>query len=209
MKPLVEAASVAPEFGRGAVEPHPPLRDQDDAIGQRLDLLQDVGREQDRLALAEPPNRLADLANLVGVEAAGRLVEDQHVGFVEQHLRHAHPLPVALGQLANRLTDHASQFALLDDRLDPRLLAVSRQATGVGEELEQAAGRHVGIERPILRQVAEPLGTGEPVGRHVVAGNPGRAGRGGEVARQDLHRGALPGAVGAQEGDDLAAGNAE
>ena len=81
---------------------------------------------------------LAHVANLVGIQAGGRLVEDQHVGLVQQHLGHADALAIALGELADRLADHAPQGAQLDDGVDPLPLALRRQAAGVGEELQAA-----------------------------------------------------------------------
>ena len=77
-------------------------------------------------------------------------------------------------------------------------------AAGVAEESQQAARRHVGVERAVFRQVAQPLGALQAVGRHVVPGDPGRALRRGQVAGQQLHGGALAGPVGAQEGRHFA-----
>ena len=68
------------------------------------------------LFFAQPADRLADLANLVRIEPGRRLVEDQHVGLVQQHLGHADALPIALDQLADRLADHRAQGALIDRR---------------------------------------------------------------------------------------------
>ena len=63
---------------------------------------------ESRIVLVSPSSRivLADFANLVRIEAGGRLVEDQHVGLVQQHLGHADALAEALRQLADRLADH-------------------------------------------------------------------------------------------------------
>jgi hypothetical protein len=138
-----------------------------------------------------------------------RLVEDQDVRFVQEHLGHADPLPIPLRELADRLADHASQFALVDDGLDPLRPTRPLEPPRVGEELEQAAGGHVGVERAVFGEIPQPGGPGEPVGRHVEAGDAGRAGGGGEIPREHLHRRALPGAVGTEKGDDLAAGHAE
>ena len=67
--------------------------------------------KQDRFVLAELADRLADLVDLVRVQAGGGLVEDQHVGLVQEHLGHAHPLAIAARELADRLADHAAQRA--------------------------------------------------------------------------------------------------
>ena len=112
---------------RRAVEHQPAFVDEDHAVAHRLDFLQDVGREQDRLGLADAADRLADLADLVRVEAGGRLVHDQHVRLVQQHLGHADALAEALRELADRLADHAAELAQVDDRVHPLvdLLAAS------------------------------------------------------------------------------------
>ena len=96
--------------------------------------------KQDGLALAQLADRLADLVDLVGVQPGGRLVEDQHVGLVQEHLGHAHPLAIAARQLADGLADDASQGAEFDDRVDPLALVRGRHAAGVGEEIPAGSG---------------------------------------------------------------------
>jgi len=209
VEPIVEAATVLPEFGRSAVEPHSSFGDEDHSIGERLHFLEDVRREQDRLLLAEPADRLPHLADLVGVEPAGGLVQNQNVGLVQQHLGHPDPLAIPFRELADRLADHATKLALLHNRLDPLPLAVFGKTAGIGKKLEQAAGRHVGIQRAVLRQITEPLGSGDPVTGHVMASDERPTLGRGEVAGQDLHRGALAGTVGAQERHNLAPRNPE
>jgi hypothetical protein len=57
-----------------------PFGDHDDAVAEALDLLHDVGREDDALAAAcgraQPAQALAQSARGEHVEAVGRLVED-------------------------------------------------------------------------------------------------------------------------------------
>ena len=54
-----------------------PLRDDERARAARLDLAQDVRREEHRVLLAELAEELAHVADLVRVEARGGLVEDE------------------------------------------------------------------------------------------------------------------------------------
>ncbi len=89
----------AQRVGRAVGDQLAAADDQDAAAG-RLDLRQDVGREDDRLLAADLLDERPDLDDLVGVEAAGRLVEDQDVGIVQHRLRQADALPEPLGQLA-------------------------------------------------------------------------------------------------------------
>ena len=80
--------------------PRPSLVDDDDALAGLTDLGKDVRAQDDRVVAAELLDQPARLDDLLRVEAGGRLVEDQHLGVVEQRLREADPLPVALRELA-------------------------------------------------------------------------------------------------------------
>ena len=59
--------------------------------------------ENDRVVLAERADEVADFDDLIGVEADGRLVENQNVRVAEQGLRDAYPLAIALGELVDEL----------------------------------------------------------------------------------------------------------
>ena len=74
------------------------LVQDDDVRADGLDLLEDMGREDDRLALAQGADELADLDDLVGVETRRGLVEDEDGRVVEDGLGEPEALPVALGQ---------------------------------------------------------------------------------------------------------------
>ena len=71
------------------------------------------------------PARLADqlprLDDLLRVEAGGRLVEDQDVGIVDQRLRQADALPIALRELAAVPLGHVVDARAAHDVVDPRL----------------------------------------------------------------------------------------
>ena len=88
--------------------------DDDGARAGRVHFLEDVGREHDRLVLAQLADQLADLVLLVRVEAVGGLVQDQHLGVVDQRLREAGAVAVALGQGVDRLVQHRVEEAALD-----------------------------------------------------------------------------------------------
>ena len=101
--------------------------DDDDARAGRLDLLQDVGREDDRLVLAHALDEVAHLVLLVGIEAVGRLVHDQHVRIVDQRLREAGAVLVALGERVDALVEHVLEEAQLDRAVDRLLARVAPQ----------------------------------------------------------------------------------
>ena len=147
-----------------AVVDQPAFVDEQHAAGHRLDFLQDVGREQDRLALAQLADRLADLANLVRVEPGGRLVEDQHVGLVQQHLGHADALPIAPGELADRLADHAAQAHRARRR--PRSARACARRSARGRRRRTPAASAASCRGTAGRFRADsPAGRSRPAGR--------------------------------------------
>ncbi len=99
MEPLADVAVVVGELVGRSVEHDLTFIDEDHAVAHRFDFLQDVGREQDGFSLADAADGFADFADLIGVEAGGRLVHDQHVRLVQQDLGHADALPKALREL--------------------------------------------------------------------------------------------------------------
>ena len=56
----------------------------------------------------------AHLVLLVRVEAVGRLVEDQHLGIVQDRLREADAPPIALRQRVDGLVEHALEMQELN-----------------------------------------------------------------------------------------------
>ncbi len=75
------------------------------------------------------------LGDLVGVEAARRLVQDEDVGVVQHGLRQADALPVTLGQLAYQLAGYLGKPAPASDLLDAAVDPVAAHAVHVGGEL--------------------------------------------------------------------------
>ena len=161
--------------------------------------------EQHRLLLADAPDELADVDNLVRVEARGGLVKDEHVGAVDERLRKAHTLPVALGELVNLLRDDGAESADLDRVGDGRFALRRRHAAELCEVVEIVEDHHLVVERHALRQVADAGADRDGVRGHVDVHHLGRAGRRRHVAGEDLHGRRLAGAVRSEEADDFAA----
>ena len=72
-------------------------------------------------------DQLARLDDLLRIEAGGRLVEDQHVGVVNERLRQADALPVALRQLAAVAVRHVGDARALHDASSTRCLPLARR----------------------------------------------------------------------------------
>ena len=146
----------------------------------------------------------ADFDDLFGIEAAGGLVEDQDVGVVDDRLGDADALPEALGQLADQLGADVAEGAALDHLVGAAFDIGARDAFELADESEVFDDLHFGVKRRGFGQVADALLDLLRVLQHVEAGDGGLAGRGREEAGEDAHRGGFPGAVRAEEADDLA-----
>ena len=187
-----------------------PLRDDDGARARRLDLGQVVRREEDRALLADLLQVVEKLGLLVRVEVARRLVEDEDRRVVDERLREADALAVAVRQVPDLLAEHLREAAHLDDALARacwKVLVV--EVPEVGGELQVLEHAHLEVERRALRQVAEALAHLERLVEDVVAVDPRRPAGRRDEAREDAHRGRLAGAVWAEKADDFAAPNLE
>src|SRR5204863_6284045 len=97
-------------------------------------------------AAPEALDELAGLDDLLGVEARGGLVEDEHVGVGEDGLGEADALAVALGEPADDLAANVADPSLLDGLIDPRLARRRGDALDLGAEIQEADHLHVRVE---------------------------------------------------------------
>ena len=192
------------EFGGGAVGQQPALGNDHRPAAHGMDLFEDVGGNHDGLVRRHLLDHLAYMVFLVRIEAVGRFVQDQHVRIVQQGLGQAHPPGKALGQGLDRLIEHGGKLRHLDDPAHGLRPAGAAQAPARADEIQKAARRHVGIERRALRQIAD-AGLGRDGGvPDIVAADDGGARRRRQEAGDHLHGCRLPGAVRAEETENLA-----
>ncbi|HEX8118035.1 MAG TPA: hypothetical protein VF521_12250, partial [Pyrinomonadaceae bacterium] len=130
---------VAPVLGgqslRVAFEQHAPLRDEEHAVADLLDLVH-VVRSPEHAALparGEAAHARARLLRRGGVERRGRLVEQQQVGPVEHCLGERHARLLARGEHAALRVAEGQQVELFEQLLDP-----VRQARDAVEHAEDA-----------------------------------------------------------------------
>jgi len=85
-----------------ALDGEQPAVEQDgDAVGDLLDLAQDVRGQEHRAVLRQPSHQAAELDDLPRIEPVGRFVEHQQLGLVQHRLGQRHALPVAARQTAD------------------------------------------------------------------------------------------------------------
>ena len=139
----------------------------DDAVAQPLGLFHVVRRVEQRLAaVAQRLEVVEDGVAALRVDADRRLVEDQHVGIVDQRGGDVEaPLHAAAEEL--RLVAGAIGEA---DQLQRRVDALAQQRAGQAveraEELEVGGGAEVLVDRELLRHDADAaLGVGRVLGQ--------------------------------------------
>jgi hypothetical protein len=182
-----------------------PLVDDHDAVAGLADLREDVRAQDDRVVAGERGDELSRLDDLLRVEARRRLVEDEHLGIVQQRLRQTDPLPVALRELAAVASGHVGDPRALHDRPDARDAITARDALDARAERQVVGDGHLRVQRRRLRQVSGAALGLDGLLEHVVAGHDALALGGRHVAGQHAHRGGLAGAVRPQKPEDLAA----
>ena len=160
------------------------------------------------MVLAERADEVADLDDLLRVEADRGLVEDDDGRIADEGLGDADALPVALREVADEAVLDVVDLRNLADLFEVTL-AVEPARLDVVDEVQVFLHRHVDVERRLLGEEADELLRLVRVFEDVDAADLGLAGRGGEVAGEDVHRGGFPRAVGAEESDDLALADRE
>ena len=128
----IMVARAAGELGRRRIGENAAMSDDDRPAAHRLDLLEQMGRNDDRLVGPHRGDDLAHLVFLVGVEPVGRLVEDQHLRIVQQRLRHPDAAPVALRQGFDRLVQNLGDVDHLDHPADAQLGFAAGKAADIG-----------------------------------------------------------------------------
>ena len=129
---VVAWASRSPRSSRRAAGDDLAAGDDRDPVGEALGLVHVMGGEEDRLAeVAEAGDQVPRLAPRLGVEAGGRLVEEEQLGVPDQRHPDVEAALLAAGEPAG------AGVGLLDqpDQLD-RLLDRARLVVVAGEELE-------------------------------------------------------------------------
>ena len=195
---------------RGVAGEHGPRVHQGDPVAPQR-LVHEVGRDEDRhpLTAREVDEQLPELVAGDRVHARGRLVQQEHVGLVQDGDRQGEPLLEPQGELSRRRVQVRAQAEAFREFVDPGACPVSGKVEDLGMEIEVLPDRQLAVEREGLRHVADPIAGGQVVGVHGLAEELRLALGGGEKAGEHLHRGGLAAAIRAEESEDLAAADGE
>ena len=165
--------------------------------------------QNDRVIAGELFDQLPRLDNLFGIEAGGGLVEDEHIGVVNERLREADALPVAFRQLRALSIGHVGDARAFHHGLHALFALGDRDIFYLRDERQVFDDAHVRIERRRFGKIPGAALRLDRLIEHVEARDDGFAVRGRHIARQNPHRRRLAGAVRAEEAENLAALDSE
>ena len=190
-------------FAGRAAGQQPAAVDQGQAIAA-LGLVEIGGGDEDRHLLAEqliedPP----EIAARDGIDAVGRLVEEEHLGRVDRGAGEAEFLFHAAGEIARQAAPKRRQVAEGQQPLGLLPPPAARHVVDVGVEVEVLHHGQVGVQPETLAHVADVFLDRLGLADDVPAGHPGVAGRRVHDGRQQPHGGRLAGAVGPDQAEDF------
>ena len=141
-----EHAGAGEQLLARAVGDDPAVADDQQVVGDRLDLQQQVrGEQHGAAAVGEVAQQAAHPADALGVEAVGGLVEDQHLRVAEQRVREPEPLAHAERVLAHALARRRTCRARRASSSSSTRAGVdAHHLGGDGERLAAAAARVLG-----------------------------------------------------------------
>ena len=171
----------------------------------------EVGREEDRHAFVAGEADQNAPEGIAGdrVDARGRLVEDQHLGPMQNGDGQLQALFLPKGQAFGPAVRDAGRSNRSSISSNARRSAVLGQAEEMGMELEILPNGQFIVERERLRHVADALACRHVAGVERATEKKRHPFRGRQQAREHLHRRALAAAVRAEKAEDLAGLDAE
>ena len=177
-----------------------------DAVGDALDVAQDVRAEQDRAALPldDLDQRFEEVAADDRVEAERRVVEDQQLGIGRDGQRERHLRLLAAGKAAEFLATRELEVVedLIHEHVVPARVKCPREA-------DRVVDRHPAVQRMPFGEVGDARACRVRQVGGVLAQQHGAARIGSDHAHEHLDGGRLAGPVAAQEAVDAALRHAE
>jgi hypothetical protein len=171
------------------------------ARAQLVGLVHVMRREEDRRpALGQSDRRLAQVARGLRVEAARRLVHEQHARGVQQRSREQQALAHARREGLDLALGDVAQAHLLEHLGGPAL----RQAVERAEQLDVLLRRRALIDVRRLGDQVDLAADRLELARDLVAEDTGMPARGLRAAREDADHRGLAGPVVAEQPEDLA-----
>ena len=186
----------------------PAFADHPDTVGHLLGLLDVVGGQNDgHAALTQTPHHVPHVAAQLHVDTGGGLIEKQYLRLVRQRLGDHHPALHAAGQFHDLGVTFVPQRQILEQLLQVgRVRLLAKQATA---ELDRRPDGFEYVADQLLRHQADLRAGRAVVADDVVTADQHLALARIDDAANDADQGGLAGAVGAEQGEDLALANVQ
>ena len=152
----------------------------DGAAAHCFDFLHYVCREEYDFVFPSVADHFADLFQLVGVEACGGFVEDEHLRVVDHSLRQAYALAIAFGEGADFFAQFGRESGELYHFVDA--LATVFDFMDIGDKLQEFRDVHLCVEGVEFWQVSDAAAYFLRLVEDAVAAHFGVAFRGGDEA---------------------------
>src|SRR5262245_17886788 len=151
------APGLAADLGCVAARGDAPVRDDDDAIAQRPDVVEHVARKDDAgAAIAHVSKDLTKRLDAGDVEAVRRLIEQQVGGRMHDRASQRHLHPLALREAARPAIGDPLEAESIEDLLDARRQGAGRHAVQAAEVRDVLARRETLVETLVIEQRADP-----------------------------------------------------
>ena len=158
-----------------------------------------VCAEDDDHVFADFGQEVVKTVALAGIEAGGRLVDDNQFRVAEERLCDAEALPHAAGVRCNRLFAVIPQVHALEQGIHHLLALAGGDAFEYGEVIEHPEGADARVHTEFLREVPQNAPYGVFVFQHVDIAEGGSAGVGILQRGERAHERAFARAVGAEQ----------
>jgi len=157
------------------------------------------------LLRAQPSQEIPELAAADGIHAERRLVEQDNLRLMDEAARERQLLLHAAGKAPAQAVRKFRQPGKFQERRDAPLLLRKAHAVDIGEEAHVLHHGEVGGQGELLRDVPDPFADGVRVTHGIVSQDGAFARRAAQQPQDDARRRRLPGAIGPDETERLAA----
>ena len=186
----------------GAVRDRAPVVEDHDVVGQPVGLLEVLRREDDGGAVAHEVAQLVPQAvAALGVEAGGRLVEEEHARAADEAGGQVEAAAHAPGEGLHQRVGGVDEVELLEELAGPLAGFALGQAVEAADHLEVEPAGEEAVDGGLLRGDADAAAHLVGLVDDVEAGHRPRALGGDGEGGEDADRGGLAGAVVAEEAE--------
>ena len=184
----------------GVERDDPPLVDHGEPVAEVLGLVHEVGDEHDRGAAgADLADQLPRRTSRLGIETLGELVEEHHLGRVDERERDEQSLALATREAVKRLAALALQAPSFDQVVGRHRLVGER-----AEQLERLRDGETSGQRGVLQSGSDSLTERNDLSARIEAEHAHVAAVVAAQSLDELDAGGLAGTVRSEDAEDLA-----